>query len=403
MRNIVLLLTALVFSTSGTMASTVEDKVATSNAYTNNNSFIFIEQGITFSVFPDGEFDFYIENYVSGRNNGVTMNSGYDYSPYAQYDDYGAVVQVENVPIYYDNYGRVTQIGDVNINYRNNRVFRMGGMYVYYNHNGFYDHHTGYINVYNRHYVYRPFHRFFLRPAIGFSLVYQRPYRRYYAPYRYTYYRPYNYNTRRAYAKIGREHRYNQVRRERATIYRNDKRVAQRRVNHTRRNDVARTNRTVNRNNVINKNYRSNTQRAKVSKNVGTRSNRSNAKVANRSTVNRLKSVNTKSLNNRSVAQRSTSVRTPQRNTITKKTVTKTPRRTTVTRSSTTYKKPVSRTTNRNVRSSIATRTQRSVAQRPSSRSTSKSTVRKAASKSRSVATRSSSSRSSKGRSSSRQ
>ena len=152
MRNLVLLLTALVFGTSGTMASTVEDKVATRNAYTNNNSFIFIEQGITFSVFPDGEFDFYIENYVSGRNNGITMNSGYDYSPYAQYDDYGAVIQVENVPIYYDHYGRVTQIGDVDIRYRNNRVFRMGGMYVYFNHNGFYDHHTGYINVYNRHY-----------------------------------------------------------------------------------------------------------------------------------------------------------------------------------------------------------------------------------------------------------
>lgn len=390
MRNFVLLLTALVFGTSGTMASTVEDKVATRNAYTNNNPFIFVEQGITFSVFPDGEFDFYIENYVSGNKNGVTMNSGYDYSPYAQYDDYGAVIQVENVPIYYDYYGRVTQIGDVNINYRNNRVSRLGGMYVYYNNNGLYHHHTGYINVYNRHYVYRPFHRFFLRPAIGFSLVFNTPYRRYYTPNRYTYYRPYRYNKRRAYAKIGREHRYNQVRRERASIYRNDKRVAQRRVNNTRRNDVARTNRTVNRNNVINKNYRSNTQRGKVSKNVGTRSNRSYAKVANRSTVNRFKSVNTKSLNNRSVAQRSTSVRTPQRNTITKKTVTKTPRRTTVTRSTTTYKKPVSRSTNKSVRSSTAKRTQKSVAQRPSSRSTSKSTVRKAASKSRSVATRSS-------------
>ena len=165
MRNLVLLFTALILGTTGIMASTVEDKVAVRNAYKYNNSFIFVENGITFSVYPDGEFDFYIDNRVSGRRDGVTFNSGYDYSPYAQYDDYGAVIQVENVPIYYDHYGRVTQVGDVDIRYRNGRVNRLGGMYVYYNHYGHYNYHTGYINIYNRHYVYRPFHSYFARPA----------------------------------------------------------------------------------------------------------------------------------------------------------------------------------------------------------------------------------------------
>src|SRR5690606_21831529 len=144
-----------------------------------------------------------IDNYVSGRRDGITFNSGYDYSPYAQYDDYGAVIQVENIPIYYDYYGRVTQIGSVDISYRNNRVFRMGGMYVYYNSRGFYDYHSGYINVYNRTYVYRPFHSFFVRPALGFCLVFNSPYRRYYTPFRYTYYSPYRHNQRHMYAKIG--------------------------------------------------------------------------------------------------------------------------------------------------------------------------------------------------------
>ena len=101
MKNLVLFFSALILGTSGILASsTVDDKVATRNAYQYDNSFIFVENGITFSVYPDGEFDFYIENQVTGRKNGVTFNSGYDYSPYAQYDDYGAVIQVENVGIY---------------------------------------------------------------------------------------------------------------------------------------------------------------------------------------------------------------------------------------------------------------------------------------------------------------
>jgi len=188
MKNLVLLFTAILLGTTGVVAkSTIEDKVATRNAYFNNNSFIFVENGITFSVFPDGEFDFYIENQVIGRRNGITFNSGFDYSPFAQYDDYGAVIQVENVPIFYDFHGRVTQIGDVDIRYRNGRVRRLGGMAVFYNNNGFFDYHTGFINMYNRHYVYRPFHRWFARPALGFCLVLNRPYRRFYTPIRYTY------------------------------------------------------------------------------------------------------------------------------------------------------------------------------------------------------------------------
>jgi len=134
MRNLVLLFTALILGTTSTMATvTAEDKVAPRNAYNYSNSFIFVENGITFSVYRDGEFDFFIDNRVNvganvnfGRTN-ITFNSGFDYSPFTQYDDYGAVIQVENVPIFYDFYGRVSQIGDVNIFYnRFGRVNRVG-------------------------------------------------------------------------------------------------------------------------------------------------------------------------------------------------------------------------------------------------------------------------------------
>src|SRR5690606_29836733 len=205
--------------------------------------------GITFSVYPDGEFDFYIDNRVGVNANvnfghtNITFNSGYDYNPFVQYNDYGAVIQVENVPIYYDYYGRVSQIGDVNINYRNNRVHRLGGLYVYYNASGFYSHHSGYINVYNRHYVYRPFHSYFARPALGFHLVYNQPYRRYYTPVRYTYYKPYHHNVRKVYAKVGKDYKYRKDNNGRNTIYRNDNRVSVR-ENNSRNQGNLRSNRS---------------------------------------------------------------------------------------------------------------------------------------------------------------
>ena len=105
------------------------------------NSFIFTEGGIEFSVFPDGQFDFYMPNYgpnvnvgISTPNVSISFNSGYDYNPYVQYDDFGAIIQIENVPVYYDYYGRITRAGNVIIHYTNfGRVSRIGSLYIHYN------------------------------------------------------------------------------------------------------------------------------------------------------------------------------------------------------------------------------------------------------------------------------
>lgn len=176
------------------------------NSYAD--AFVFDEMGVTFSVYPDGEFDFYMDglNQSSTVSNGyvdVTFNSGYNYSPYVQYDDFGAVIQVENVPIYYDYYGRVSQVGDVLINYRNRRVCQVGGLNVFYNRHGHYAYHTGFINVWNPYFVYRPFYVAFARPAINLCFVRTNPYRQYYRPVRYAYYRPYVRNVRPCYATAG--------------------------------------------------------------------------------------------------------------------------------------------------------------------------------------------------------
>ncbi|MFC2176266.1 hypothetical protein ACFLR1_04785 [Bacteroidota bacterium] len=172
------------------------------------DAFVFDELGVTFSVFPDGEFDFYLpepncSNTVSNGYVSVTFNSGYDYNPYVQYDDFGAVIQVENVPIYYDYYGRVNQIGDVRINYSGRNVCQVGGLYVHYNRHGQYAYHTGRINVWNPYFVYRPFYECFARPLTNQCFVRPNPYRAYYKPIRYTYYRPYARNVRPCYANVG--------------------------------------------------------------------------------------------------------------------------------------------------------------------------------------------------------
>jgi hypothetical protein len=161
----------------------------------NGDKFTFVERGITFAVFQNGEFDFYLNQRNSGinigyrsRNVNISFNSGYNYDAYVQYDDYGAVIQVENVPIYYDYYGRVTQIGNVNINYRSGRLVQLGGLHIFYNNYGYYSRYSGYVNRYNRHYAYHPYHNYFSRPIFDYRIVSYKPYRHYYKPSRYTYY-----------------------------------------------------------------------------------------------------------------------------------------------------------------------------------------------------------------------
>lgn len=339
MKKLVLIIAAVFLGSFTTTAATVEDKVATVN-YRYGNSFIFVENGVTFSVYPDGEFDFYIDNRVNVGvgarvgNVGITFNSGYNYNPFVQYDDYGAVIQVENVPIYYDYYGRVSQIGGVDVWYRNGRVRRLGGLNVFYN-GGVFSHYTGFINIYNRGYVYRPWHRWFARPAIGFCNVWTTPYRRWYNPVRYTWYRPYRYNHRRAYAQIGREFRYNKQRR--ARVYRNDNRVSIRENRGRRSSDFARRNDGITQRRSVTRS--NNTVAQRGNRNSVGRSNTARQGEVRRSTTTRRTSDVGRSNRGISVTQRSVT-RSPRSTTVTKREVKRTPNNRTVTKRSTTYTSP---------------------------------------------------------------
>ncbi|WP_213521634.1 hypothetical protein [Nonlabens sp.] len=159
--------------------------------YTKN--FIFNQNGIEFAVFPDGQFDFnYLQDrngtdiYVNTGNLQVSFNTGYDYNRFVQYDSYGAVIQIEEIPVFYDSYGRVNQIGEVFINYRGGYINRIGNLNVYYSRPGVIDYYNGYINVYNRNYVFQPWHNFYSVPLVSRCILYHTPYRLSYFPIRYT-------------------------------------------------------------------------------------------------------------------------------------------------------------------------------------------------------------------------
>ncbi len=204
-------LTLLLASVFGLVSALIAHGNGRANINSYADAFVFDEMGVTFSVYPDGEFDFYLpEQGVNTVSNGyvtATFNSGSNYDPYVQYDDFGAILQVENVAVYYDYYGRVSRIGDVFINYRNRRVSQVGGLYVHYDRYGQYARHTGFINLWNPYFVYRPFYVGFARPAVHLSFVRTNPYRQYYSPIRYAYYRPYVTNIRPHYATIGQTYR----------------------------------------------------------------------------------------------------------------------------------------------------------------------------------------------------
>lgn len=251
MKNLAYLVTALFLVGTTVQATTTTSTITTSsstfvNAY--GNSFIFVEGGVEFSVFPDGQFDFYMPNYgpnvslgISSPNVSISFNSGYNYNPYVQYDDFGAIIQIENVPIYYDYYGRITRAGNVDIRYNNyGRVVWVGGLHIYYNRYNVISHYRGYINAYNRYYVYRPWHSYYIAPSYNHCVVNTIPYRQYYEPVRYTYHRPYtnnyrvvNVNSRRGVAQTGRStqrssvsERYRQGAEPRRESIRNENTVA---------------------------------------------------------------------------------------------------------------------------------------------------------------------------------
>jgi len=120
----------------------------------------FRERGITFYVFPNGDFDFNTGNgsYIARRGGVPATNVG-DRGVRGikiEHDNYGRVRRIGNTFINYDYYGRVRRIGSVYMTYNSFALTRIGGMRLFYNYHGQIVGVTGYVNGMNYGYHYNP-------------------------------------------------------------------------------------------------------------------------------------------------------------------------------------------------------------------------------------------------------
>ncbi len=106
----------------------------------------FVERGIEFYIFPNGEFDFNTRPEDSHGNffyksagRKVVINvqrNPVDYGVRIEHDDFGRVRRVGNTFINYDFNDRVTRIGSVFIKYNRFALVQVGGLKIVYNRNG---------------------------------------------------------------------------------------------------------------------------------------------------------------------------------------------------------------------------------------------------------------------------
>lgn len=169
MKKSTLLVAGLLFATS--LAHASETTIFSGNPtpyhnhgpvdYRDAEPVVFLERGIEFMVFPNGELDFNTEPSVNGggrsgsyyrRGATNTANRG----TRVDHDSKGRVRRVGNVFINYDYAGRVKRIGNIYMDYGRYGLTQIGYLRLMYDNYGHITGATGYINQANRYYVYEP-------------------------------------------------------------------------------------------------------------------------------------------------------------------------------------------------------------------------------------------------------
>lgn len=114
--------------------------------YREAEPIVFMERGVEFMVFPNGDFDFNTHNnsynqpprgyygrrgaendtqYTNtDRNRGIRIIKDFD----------GRVIRIGNVFLNYDFYGRIIRIGSIYLTYNHFALTRIGGLRIFYNH-----------------------------------------------------------------------------------------------------------------------------------------------------------------------------------------------------------------------------------------------------------------------------
>ncbi len=106
----------------------------------------FMERGIEFFVFPNGEFDFntrpedsqgdYFYKAAGKKGTTVQARRPINYGTRIEHDSFGRVRRIGNTFINYDNRDRVSRIGTVYMKYNRTALAQIGGMKIVYNRRG---------------------------------------------------------------------------------------------------------------------------------------------------------------------------------------------------------------------------------------------------------------------------
>ncbi len=175
MKRVTLFITALLMVSTAVSApkltSDLDGKdLRITKRYRYTQPILFVERGVEFLIFPNGEFDFNTE-IVGGlfdddfyyRNNNSRRSSinatfgapGFRarYSRHGGtlvlHDRFGKVRRIGNVFINYDRIGRVKRIGSVYMRYRHGLLKQVGGLTIRYNRWGDMIGTTGFVNTSN--------------------------------------------------------------------------------------------------------------------------------------------------------------------------------------------------------------------------------------------------------------
>lgn len=138
---------------------------------------MFMERGIAFYVFPNGELDFNTQPassgtvvYRDGRRGVVNTTYGApgrrsevryynnpgNYGVRIEHDNFGRVRRVGNVFINYDSANRVKRVGSVYMSYNSFALSQVGGLRIFYNRRGQIIDISGYVNSGSQAYPYIP-------------------------------------------------------------------------------------------------------------------------------------------------------------------------------------------------------------------------------------------------------
>lgn len=136
--------------------------------YRNAEPILFMERGIEFYVFPDGQFDF--NTRPSGPRRGATnvtygapgVHTATHYGPAnygvrVEHDNFGRVRRIGNVFINYDGYNRVKRVGSVYMKYNSFALAQVGGLRILYDRRGHIIDVIGCVNGWNQGYTYNPY------------------------------------------------------------------------------------------------------------------------------------------------------------------------------------------------------------------------------------------------------